>query len=127
MNKGKFMRQKWGLSPKRSLIDAFRGLVYIFRYELSFRIQVIAAVIVFAAIFCFPLKNYERLVIILIVGLVLILEIINSLIERIIDLLNPALGERARIIKDMMAGAVLISSIIALVVGFLIFVPYIVK
>lgn len=109
---------------KRSLTDAFRGLVYIFRYELSFRIQIIAAIVVLMAIFYFPLKNYERLVIILIVGLVLILEIINSLVERMIDLLNPALAERARIIKDMMAGAVLISSIIALIVGLLIFIPY---
>jgi diacylglycerol kinase len=109
---------------KRNLKDAWQGLVYIFRFELSFKIQIFFALITLFFTFYFPLKLSERIVIILLIGFVLILEIVNTVIERLIDLFRPRIDEAAKIIKDLMAGCVLILSIISLIIGFLIFLPY---
>lgn len=110
---------------QRSFYDAFRGLIYTFRYELSFRIQTVAAIVVLFLAFYFPLRMYERVVIILLVALVLVLELINSVLERIIDLFRPRIDHVAKIIKDIMAGAVLVSAIISVIIGWMIFGPHI--
>ncbi len=110
---------------KRSFYDAFHGLIYTFRYELSFRLQTLMAVIALFLAFYFPLKMYEKVVIILLVALVLILELINSTLERIIDLFRPRIDHVAKVIKDIMAGAVLVSAIVSVVIGWLIFWPHI--
>lgn len=110
---------------KRSFYDAFRGLIYTFRYELSFRIQILIAIIALFSAFYFPLKIYEKVTVILLVALVLVLELINSVLERIIDLFRPRIDHVAKIIKDMMAGAVLVSAIISVIIGWLIFWPHI--
>lgn len=109
---------------KRSFKDAFRGLIYIFRYELSFRIQSVAAVFVLFLTFYFPLKVYERVAIILIITLVLVLELINSVLERIADLLQPRIDHAAKVIKDVMAGAVLLASAVSIVIAYIIFWPH---
>ena len=109
----------------RSFKNAFNGIVYVFRYELNFRIQVLIAIIVFIAAFYFPLRRSERMVVIMFIGLVLILELANSILERIIDLFKPRINYIAGSIKDILAGAVLIAAIMAVVVGIIIFLPYI--
>ncbi|MGC9049142.1 MAG: diacylglycerol kinase family protein [Patescibacteria group bacterium] len=110
---------------QRSFHDAFRGLVYTFRYELSFRCQTLIAIIVLFLAFYFPLRMYERVVVILLVVLVLILELVNSVVERIIDLFRPRIDHVAKIIKDIMAGAVLLSAIFSAIIGWIIFWPHI--
>lgn len=108
----------------RSFQDAFRGLIYTFRYEISFRIQTAAAIIVLFFAFYFPLRIYEKVVIILLVALVLILELINSVLERIIDLFQPRLNHVTKIVKDIMAGAVLLAAIVSVVIAWIILGPH---
>jgi len=108
---------------RRSFQDAYRGLVYTFRYELSFRIQSILAALALFLAFYFPLRLYERVVIILVVALVLVLELINSVVERMTDLFKPRIDSAAKIIKDIMAWAVLLAAIVAAVTGCIIFYP----
>jgi len=55
---------------------------------------------------------------------VLILELINTVVERVVDILKPRIHPYARLIKDLMAAVVLISSIVAVIVGIIIFYPY---
>ena len=109
----------------RSVKDAVRGIFYVFRNEPNFRIQIIIAIIVLGAAFYFPLRNYERVTIILLIALVLILELANSILERIIDLFQPKIDYVAKIIKDILAGAVLVAAISSVAVGYIIFMPYI--
>jgi len=110
---------------KRSFKDAYRGLIYTFRYEQNFRIEVIIAVLVLFATFYFPLSLGQRIVILVIVFSILILEIINSLLERLIDFLKPKIDRTAGIIKDMAAGALLLAVIASVIIGVMIFYPYI--
>ena len=64
---------------------------------------------------------------ILMVSMVLILELMNTLVERFIDIAKPRLHNYVKIIKDTMAAVVLTASIVSVIIGILIFYPYIFK
>jgi len=104
---------------------AIRGLGLVIKEEQTFRIQVVAAVLVIFFMFYFPLTASERTILILAIVLVLSLELLNSQIERILDLLQPNFDPRIRRIKDLSASAVLVVSIGSFFVGLLIFLPYV--
>jgi|SRR3989344_1263758 len=108
----------------RSFTDAFAGLRHVFRSEQNFRIQLLVGILVFAAAIYLPLRNWEVVLIILLVLLVLLVEILNTVFEYFSDLLKPRLHHYVRVIKDVMAGAVLLTSLTALTVGIIIFYPY---
>ncbi len=110
----------------RSFIHAFRGLVLAFRMERNFRIQIGVAVIVFVCMWIFPLAAWQRVILLSISVFVLVLELLNTSIERVVDLAKPRLDAYARDVKDVMAGAVLLASIFAVMIGAVIFWPYLV-
>jgi len=103
---------------------AIRGLGLVIGEEQTFKIQVAATILVIFLMFYFPLTALEKTVLILAIVLVLSLEIINSQIERILDLLQPNSDPQIRRIKDLSASAVLVVSIGSFFVGLLIFLPY---
>ncbi|MFA5128283.1 MAG: diacylglycerol kinase family protein [Patescibacteria group bacterium] len=110
----------------QSLRDAFNGIKYAFFNERNFRIQMLAACAVMAAAIYFPLQQYERLLITVMVFAVLMTELLNTAIEKLLDLLQPRLHHYAKIVKDVMAAAVLLISFCALIVGIIILLPHIV-
>ncbi len=107
----------------RSFAHAIRGFKCVFK-EQNFRIQIAFAIIVVFFILFFGLKVWEAAALVMMVTLVLVLEIINSIFERIVDILEPRVHPYAKAIKDMMATAVLIASLGAAFVGIVIFWPY---
>ena len=109
----------------RSVKHAIHGIWLVFRYEQNFRIHCVAALCVIGALIIFQPPKQEALLVIIVIISILVLEIINSVLERLIDVLKPRLHHQVKIIKDMMAAMVLIASIGAVVVGALVFVPYI--
>ena len=106
---------------------AIRGIVHVAKKENSFRIQLFAAVTIFVFIFAFPLATWERVLLVVMVAAVLVLEILNTIFERISDALKPRLSPVVKEVKDMMAGAVLITSLTAVLVAVLIFWSYLVQ
>jgi len=110
---------------KRSLRHAIDGIVYAVSRERNFRIEIVVAFFVVVFILVFKVKNWEAIILILMMMWVLILELINTVLERVVDILKPRIHPYARLIKDLMAAVVLISSIVALIVGIIIFYPYI--
>ncbi len=110
-----------------SLRHALRGVCVVFNAEQSFRIQVIGAACAVAAGIGFQISTYQFLIILLLIGAVLTLEIINTIFERLVDSFQPRINPVVRDIKDIMAGAVLIASVVSLLVGIVIFWPYVVK
>ncbi len=108
----------------RAFYNAFRGIKEAF-IEQSFRILFIIALFVVVCLFYFPFESLERAVLILIVVLVLSLELINSQIERILDILRPDYSEEVRKMKDISAGAVLTASIGAVFLAVIIILPYV--
>ena len=98
-------------------IHATRGIKNAWRKEPNFRIEALVALLVFGAMLVLPLSNTERAVLVLVITLVLALEIVNSIFERVLDIIHPDFSEEVKKIKDTMAGVVLLASISSVVVG----------
>ena len=106
---------------------AIWGLGAAFKEEQNFRIQIFIAVVVIILAVLLNLNSIEKSILILMILVVLSLELINSQIEKFLDLIQPNHHPRVRVIKDFSAGAVLLSAIGSVVIGILIFTPYITK
>lgn len=105
---------------------AFDGLKVLFKVEHNARIHLFAAILVCLSGFLFDVSKWEWLVIIIIIGLVFMMEIVNSAIERIANFISPERNEEIKKIKDLAAAAVLVIAISAAIVGFIIFLPKII-
>jgi len=110
-----------------SMSHACRGIWYVFRNEQNFRLQTIATLLVGIFAWYLPLSDGERLLILLLIMLILILELINSAIEKFTDIVKPRLHQHVRVVKDIMAGTVLIASFGAFIIGLMIFIPHIIE
>lgn len=119
------MSQKHGFL--RSVFVAFSGIAEALRNERNFRIQFAFGTIVVVLMILLGLSPIEDSIIILMILVVLSLELINSQVERSLDFVHPESHPKVRAIKDLSAGAVLLSVICSLIVGALIFWPHIVK
>ncbi|MBI2450106.1 MAG: diacylglycerol kinase family protein [Candidatus Nealsonbacteria bacterium] len=104
---------------------AFSGIKTIFKEEQPFRIMLYIAALVTAAMFYFNLSLTQKAVLFMIITLVLTLEVVNSIVEKFLDFIHPNIDGRIKIIKDMLAGIVLIASIASVIIGVLIFWPLI--
>jgi diacylglycerol kinase len=109
----------------KSLWHAIDGIVRIAEEEQSFRLQMLAAAVVFGLMIVMPsLEIWERVALTFMVVMVLVLEIINSIFERLADAVHPRVSPMVKEVKDMMAAAVLLTAVAAAVIGFLIFWPH---
>jgi len=106
---------------------ALKGLFKTFREEQNLRIQSVASLAVIALGLYFAISRLEWVLLSLAIALVLIVEIINSAVERVTDVLKPRINSYVKEIKDIMAAAVLLSSIAAAIIGCLVFAPYLYK
>lgn len=108
----------------QSFKDAARGLAHTFRSEQNFRVQTAAALAALILAFYFPLKIWEVILIILLAVMVLTMELLNTALENLADLLKPRLHHYVFLVKDIMAAAVLVTALGALVIGLIIFLPH---
>jgi len=108
----------------KSTKSAIIGLRSVFKTEQNFRIQFYIAIFVLALSIYFNITKLEWMIVLLLVILVLLTEIVNTAIEKFNDLLKPRLHHYVYAIKNIMAGAVLLVSVISLVIGLIIFIPY---
>jgi len=109
---------------KQSFRAAWRGLLRAFKGERTFRVMVGAALIIIILVSTLPLSSGERLMLLLVTGLVLVLELLNTMVERFVDLIKPRLSAYVRDVKDLMAAAVLVAAIFAALIGLMILVPH---
>lgn len=108
----------------KSFKCAFRGLKYALSQERNFQIEVIVAFFIGMLILIFKIKNWEAVILLSMVMWVLVIELCNTVVERVVDILKPRVHPYVRLIKDMMAAVVLISAIFSSLVGIVIFYPY---
>ena len=111
----------------KSFSHALRGVRVVFKTEQSFRIQISVAFLVLLLALFFQIEAFEWIILLLLVGSVLILELINSIFERIVDTFKPRIHPVVKDIKDIMAGAVLLGSLISLFIGLTIFFPHVLE
>ncbi|MDA2936158.1 diacylglycerol kinase family protein [Patescibacteria group bacterium AH-259-L05] len=108
----------------KRFLFAFHGFRAAWRIEQSFRIQVVLALIIVILGIVVRLSSLEWMFIIIAIGAVLSLELLNSMIEKVLDILHPEARERVKIIKDISAAAVLIAALMAIGIGLIVFIPY---
>jgi diacylglycerol kinase len=111
----------------RNIIDSFRhafaGLWYTLRTQRNSRIHLIIAAGVVVLGLWLGLSYTQWAVLALTIGFVLVGEMLNTVAESLVDLVCPEYNPQAKIIKDVIAGAVLLGAIISVVVGLLVLGP----
>jgi len=111
----------------RSFIYASRGVINLLKTEQNARIHLMYAIFVAILAYLFSISRIEAIILFSSVVLVMAIEITNTAIEKLLDITKPENSKAVEYIKDAMAGAVLITAIIALAVTVLIFLPYFFK
>jgi diacylglycerol kinase (ATP) len=109
------------MSERRNVFEPFRvalnGIIFTFKTQrhMRFHLYVVLAVVVMGLFINLPLR--EMLVLLFTISLVVVAEMFNSAIEAVVDLVSPKYNPMAKFAKDIAAGAVLITTVFALVVG----------
>jgi len=115
------------VKPRRAptLIDSFNyaleGIIHVLRTQRNLRIHFAVAVAVLVAALAMDVSRIELIALLLSISFVLIAEMINSAIEQAIDVATTSFDPLAKLAKDMAAGAVLIATVNAVAVGYLVF------
>ena len=109
-----------------SFAHAFNGVVFMVRKEQNMRVELLAAFFVIAAMIVAQVKTWEAVVLVIMIVGVLVLEVLNTALEQLINMLKPRVHPKARVLKDLMAAAVFLAAVSSAIVGVLIFWPYII-
>ena len=110
----------------KSFKYAFSGLSYAFSTQVNFKFHMVAVLSSVITGWVLKLTTAEWLWIMAAIAIVLISELLNTAIEVLVDLVSPSYHEKAKIVKDVSAGAVLVAAVFALLVGLIIFIPKII-
>jgi diacylglycerol kinase len=101
--------------------NAFVGIYYCAMHERNMKIHIGAGLVVAFLSWWFTLEKFEILILLVTVESVLLAEMINTVVETMVDLVSPEFHPLAKIAKDVAAGAVLITAIFSLIVGYMLF------
>ena len=108
----------------KSFKFGFAGIATILKEEHAFKIMFLIAILVIVSTFYFHLPLTQKVLLFTMIVLILVLELVNSVVEKVLDFVCPDFNGKVKIIKNMMAGIVLLTSIGAAIIGILIFLPY---
>jgi len=100
---------------------AFEGIIHVLRTQRNLRIHFAIAVVVLVFALVVNVTRFELIVLLIAIAFVLIAEMLNTAIEAAIDIATTSFDPMAKLAKDIAAGAVLIASVNALAVGYLVF------
>jgi undecaprenol kinase len=116
----------WKKERKR-FACAWAGMMAAVKEEAHMRIHIALAVVAVIAAAIFRISKLEWLILLLTIGSVITMELINTAIERVVDLVTADFHPLAKAAKDIAAAAVLIAAVVAVIVGITIFLPYLVS
>ena len=108
----------------KSIVFAFNGAIKLITTEHSIMVQSIIAILITIAGFYFGITRIEWMIQILVFGLVLSIEGLNTAVEKVADFIHPEYHKRIGFIKDIAAGAVFFAALTAIVIGCIIYFPY---
>ncbi|QCJ45269.1 diacylglycerol kinase family protein [Bacillus sp. S3] len=111
----------------KSFMFALSGIMTALRMERNMRIHFMSSFIVLVVSFYFSITKMEWLFILFAIGGMFALELLNSAVERVVDLVTAEYHPLAKQAKDLAAGAVLVYAALSAVIGMIIFLPYVVR
>ena len=108
----------------KSMVFALKGAFKLVTTEHSIMVQSIIAILITIAGFYFGITRIEWMIQILVFGLVISIEGLNTAVEKVADFIHPEYHKRIGFIKDIAAGAVFFAALTAIVIGCIIYFPY---
>jgi len=105
---------------------ARNGLKLIYKNERNFRIDLLTALLVVCAGVFFQITHFEWIAISLVISIVFVSEVMNSAIEALCDTVSQDFKINIKYAKDVSAGAVLVSALVSVITGTIVFLPYII-
>ena len=102
---------------------AFQGIITSFRTERNMKIHVFIMILVIIAGIVLKVSSLEWIILVTMFALVISAELFNTAIETVVDMITKEKNEKAKIAKDVAAGAVLVLAIGSVIVGLIIFIP----
>jgi diacylglycerol kinase len=116
-------KPKWDII---GLTHALRGIRCAVIKERNLKIHIITGVFVVIAALSFSTSTVEKIILVLTIAIVIFAELFNTAIESVVDLICIENNDKAKLAKDVAAGAVLITVIMSVIVGVMIFLPKII-
>ena len=107
----------------KSFKYAWEGIVSFFRWEHNAQIHLAITLMVLVLSVTLGLTKWEAIAVVFSIALVWIAEMFNTAIEKICDLVSPQKNPQVKFIKDVSSAAVLITAILACIIGLIIFIP----
>ncbi len=123
------VKHRLGIDHKRlanSFKYAWQGIVQSYRGEQNLKIHTFMAILVIVFGFFLRISYIEWLICLLLIGLVLMAEFINTAIEYVVDLASPSINPIAKAAKDTASAGVLMMALISAIIGLVIFIPKII-
>lgn len=110
-----------------SMNCAIEGVLFAARTQRHLRYHLYSAAFVLVGSYALGVERTDFLVISIAVILVLLAEMVNTAVEYVVDMISPEFSDEARVAKDVAAGAVLVTAVGAIVVGYIVLFPYLNK
>jgi diacylglycerol kinase (ATP) len=109
----------------RNLIDSFNnainGIIYTIKNERNIKIHITAAIVILILSLFYKLSRIDFLVVCISIGFVIVCELFNTAVEVMVDIIVDVYHPKAKVVKDVAAGAVLVSAFVSIIVGYFIF------
>lgn len=114
-------------SKTKKLINSFKyaftGIKTSFKTEQNMKIHILIMILVILAGIILKIDALDWIILIIMISLVISAELFNTTIETVVDMITKEKNEKAKIAKDVAAGAVLVLAIGSVIIGFIIFIP----
>lgn len=110
-----------------SIKNCLEGINFVITNESNFKKEIVIGIIALLLSYILKISRIEFIIILIMIALVLTSEIINTSIEKVVDLYTKDYNNLAKIAKDVSAGSVLVMSIFSLLVGATVFLPKIIN
>lgn len=112
---------------RESFKNAIRGLKLAFREEKNIKIHFAISSLILLLAIVLDIKKIEFIFVLVAIMAVIATEMLNTAIEKLLDMISPDYNSGVGKIKDIAAGSVFVCALIAAVIGLIIFTPYIYK
>lgn len=124
---GLFTKKRYDSKKNKTLLDSFShaydGIKYVFVRERNIHIHITIGILVIILGTLFEINYSEWLTCFILIGIIIAMEMINTSIEAVVDLITTEDNHLAKVAKDASAGAVLFMSMVAAFIGIIIFLP----
>lgn len=107
----------------KAIKNAFNGMQYFFLYERNGKIQLITSVVAIALAVGLQLSHTDYIIVLLCIGFVISIEMLNTAIENLCNMVQEEIHPTIKIIKDVAAASVAWASLISIVIAAIIFLP----